>query len=349
MKNLLITRFSALGDVAMTLPVVYDACRSNPDVHFFLVTRPVPAKVFVSPPYNLSIISVDLSKYKGIKGMKELADDLMQRYHIDAYADLHDVLRTKLLRLFMRMKGVKVAHIHKMRHARKALTRKHNKVMLPLTSSRAKYREVFHRLGMSLNDTFTGLFREQAPTPEIFKDASAAKQPGEIWIGIAPFAQHAGKIYPMSLMKLVVDTLAARPGYKLFLFGAGDKEKKILAEWQKQYPENLINMAEKKIGLAAELALLYYCDAMISMDSANMHLASLVRIPVISIWGATHPYCGFMGWHQRRETTVQLDMICRPCSIYGNKPCSRRDYHCLAGIPPSLVISRLDDTLNTSR
>ena len=78
------------------------------------------------------------------------------------------------------------------------------------------------------------------------------------------------------------------------------------------------------------------------MDSANMHLASLVNIPVISIWGATHPYAGFMGWNQNPNNAVQIDLNCRPCSIYGNKPCLRNDYACIKNISPELITQRTE-------
>lgn len=103
-----------------------------------------------------------------------------------------------------------------------------------------------------------------------------------------------------------------------------------------------MNMARAGIGIRAELALLSHCNVMLSMDSANMHLASLVGLRTVSVWGATHPYAGFMGWNQQMHDAVQLDMVCRPCSVFGNKPCARGDYHCLNGIPPSLIIEKIE-------
>ena len=344
-KNVLITRFSALGDVAMTIPVVYCVARSNPYVRFLFVTRKLPASLFVNPPENLEVLPVDLDRYKGIGGMRRLASELKRKYRLDGYADLHDVLRSKLLRFFLSLKGVRVAHIHKDRRGRKRLTRAKNKVMLPLTSSRARYREVFWRLGLTREDDFTTVFEGHEPSPQVYAAATGPKQPGETWIAVAPFAQHAGKVYPLHLMEQVVSELASRPGYKIFLMGAGGEESSVFAQWRNKYGEQLVNMAEKRIGIPAELALLSACDAMVSMDSANMHMASLVGLRVVSVWGATHPYCGFMGWHQRREDAVQLDMMCRPCSIYGNKPCRFSDLRCLEGIPPALILRHLDRLL----
>lgn len=346
MRNVLITRFSALGDVAMTVPAVYDACRSNTHINFVLLTKGVPSKVFVERPDNLTVITRDLNLYKGVDGMRRLACELHKEYAIDGFADLHDVLRTKLLRFFMRCRGVRTVSIDKQRGARKALTRRNDKRMLPLTPSQQKYRDVFRRLGVAIDERFNGFYCDSLPDPEIFAAATAPKRSGEQWIGVAPFAQHEGKIYPLHLMEQVVRHLAAQPGRRIFLFGAGEAEGEVFRRWRASIPGDLVNMAGHRLGLDREIALLRYCDVMVSMDSANMHLASLTRLPVVSVWGATHPYCGFMGWRQKRENTVQLDMVCRPCSIFGNKPCMRGDYHCLNGIPPAIITNRVEAILS---
>lgn len=348
-RNILVTRFSALGDVAMTVPVLYSLCASNPATRFIFATRALPASIFLNPPSNLVVAPLDLDRWKGAGGMWRLAAWLKKEYDVDAYADLHDVLRTKLLRLFMRLRGVRVRKIHKGRSGRRALTRSRRKVMLPLTTSRARYREVFWRMGLPREDVFDNLFTPANPADRSLYSRAAPprtdRHDGERWIAVAPFAAHQGKIYPLDLMRQVVDTLAARPSYRIFLLGAGPREEAVLEEWHGAHPASTVNMASLRLGLAAELALLHDCDAMISMDSANMHLASLVGLRVVSIWGATHPYCGFMGWRQKKGDAVQLDMVCRPCSIYGNRPCLRGDWHCLRGIQPAYVVDKLDHAL----
>ena len=81
------------------------------------------------------------------------------------------------------------------------------------------------------------------------------------------------------------------------------------------------------------------------MDSSNMHIASMVGIPVVSIWGATHPYAGFMGWKQNESNAIQVDLPCRPCSIFGNKPCFRNDYACLQSITPKMIVEHIEEVL----
>ena len=100
-------------------------------------------------------------------------------------------------------------------------------------------------------------------------------------------------------------------------------------------------MAEVKHGFVDEYALFSKCDVMLTMDSANMHLASLVGLKAITIWGATSPACGFLGYGQDASNDIQLDLACRPCSIYGERDCRYGDYRCLSGIRPEDVAERV--------
>jgi len=347
-ENILIIRFSALGDVAMSIPVVYSVCETNPACRFVIITRPGAALLFINSPANLTVHSVDTSTVRGVSGLWQLWQDLRKKYDITAVADLHGVLRSCVIDTFAFLSGIKVRRIHKGRYGKHRLTRRHNKVMLPLVSNRARYREVFYRLGLPREDCFENIYPQGGAPSDIFAAASPPKQPGEVWIAIAPFAKHQGKIYPLDLMRQVVTALDARPGYKIFIFGAGDQERKQIKALSARCT-NVVDMASLSLGIPVEMALLSHCDAMISMDSANMHIASLVLLPVVSIWGATHPYCGFMGWRQKRGDAVQLQMACRPCSVFGDKPCMRADYHCMRGIPPQYVLERLDRVLRRAR
>lgn len=326
----------------MTVPVVYSVCAANPECDFFYLTREVPARLMLEPPANLHIIAIDTGLYGGLAGMRRLAGELRRQYGIEAYGDLHNVLRTRLLGLWLRLSGIPVVHLRKGRRGRRALTRPESKVMIPLVSMRARYREVFFRLGLAYTGSFRGFWYGTSPDPALYAAASAPKTSGEKWIGIAPFARHRGKIYPEELMERVVRQLSARKGYRLFLLGAGADEANTIGRWALSC-DNIVNMAALRLGFKAEMALLHECDAVISMDSANMHLASLVGTRVISIWGATHPFCGFMGWHQRKQDVVSLDMVCRPCSVFGDRPCRRGDVHCMYGIKPDRIISVLDN------
>ena len=347
LRSVLIARFSALGDVAMTIPVIYSACICYPDVQFVFLTRKSMTSIFLNPPANLQLVGIDLAKdYQGVAGLRRLFGELHRQFKIDGFIDLHDVIRTKILSIFCRLKGIRVSTINKGRRGKRALTRRYNKVLLPLQSTRARYRQAFHRIGLPVDNRFYGLYGDGIKAPaDAYKVICPPKPDGMHWVGIAPFAKHKGKIYPTEQMEKVVEAIASRSNTAIFLFGGGEHEAKVLDGWASRF-SNVRSLAGKKYGFPAELALVSHLDVMLSMDSANMHLASLVATPVVSVWGATHPYCGFKGWRQSEDDMVQLPITCRPCSVFGNKPCFRGDYYCLQGIMPQAIIRRVEHYLN---
>lgn len=343
-KKLLVIRFSALGDVAMTIPIVYSLAAASPQTDITVLSRKQFAGLFAHSPSNVHFMGVDLEQYKGIPGLWKLFR-LFKQEGFQAVADLHDVLRTKVLRTLFRLSGISCAHIHKGRAEKQALTHEHNKKIRQLDTSFSRYHKVFQKLGYDFPLTFHSLFAQQPQNEEQIAQFIGDKAKGEYkWIGIAPFAKHQGKIYPLPLMEEVVKLLSADNRLRIFLFGGGKDETETLTQWASKY--NHVFSCAGRFSFDEELALMSRLDVMLSMDSGNMHLASLVGTPVVSIWGATHPYAGFMGWNQPGKNALQVNMPCRPCSVYGDKPCLRGDYACMNAIRPYQVVEALLPYIN---
>lgn len=341
MEHVLVARFSALGDVAMTVPVVASLARQYPQLRITMLSRSAYRPLFEGLSSNVTFWGADVKgMYHGVWGLRRLASDL-QLGQFTAFADLHDVLRTKYLRFRCRTAGIPTAHVHKDRAARAALTRSEHKDLTPQPPVFSRYADVFRTLGYPLRPAFDTLF---APSRRGEWSALSSDWPpkgeGERWVGIAPFAAHPGKVYPLNRMEEVVAALSGYPAVRVFLFGAGAQERAILEAWQQRYP--CVRSVAGRLGsLRNELVLMSHLDVMLSMDSANMHLASLVQVPVVSVWGATHPCAGFLGWGQPLSQVVQVDLPCRPCSVYGNLPCRRKDYACLTRITPEAIVERI--------
>lgn len=335
-RNVLVMRLSALGDVAMTIPVLYPVCRANPGIRFVMLTKGWPASMFHDRPDNLMVVGIDVNKeYKGLLGLIRLASSLRRQYDIDAVADLHSVMRTWVIGAWLKLCGIPVVRLDKQRGRRKALVS--HKSSEPVTPTIDRYRQVFQQLGIEAPDNFTRLF-DGKPLP--VSPIVLEKEPGQRWIAISPFSAHEGKVYPLKLMEEVIAQLSKRDNYWIFLMGGG-KTEKIALRGIARKNERVISMAEIKHGFTDEYALLSKCDVMLTMDSANMHLASLVGLKSITIWGATAPTCGFLGYGQDASIDIQLDLECRPCSIYGERECRFGDYRCLTGIKPDLVVERV--------
>ena len=331
MKKLLVIRFSALGDIAMTVPVIHDLAVQYPDLEITMLSREMAKPLFERMPKNVHFISADLKgRHKGLLGLCRL----WRNAHLsdfDYIADFHDVLRTWWLRTEGCLRRKKIAKIDKGRKGKKALTREKNKVLVQLATSFDRYAKVLEQLGFPIKPQFTKI--------DYSSFCETQKATNETWIGIAPFAKHQAKVYPIDKMEQVIKALSERKSTTVFLFGGGTAENEQIEKLYAKY--NNVQSAKSQQGLKGELALMGQLDVMLSMDSANMHLASLVGTRVVSVWGGTHPYAGFLGWNQKGSDCVQLDLPCRPCSVYGNKPCLRGDYACMNGIAPEQILEKL--------
>ena len=221
----------------------------------------------------------------------------------DYVADFHHVLRTKYLCLRFRLANIPVASIYKGRVGKEKLVRRRHKVLENQKSSFRRYADVLEKLGFPVLLNFSSIYGDEKGNFAEIEPVTGAKDNLK-WIGIAPFAKHMGKIYPIELQEQVVAHFATDPKVKVFLFGGGKSEQEVFDGWVAKYP-TVVSMIGK-LNMRTELNLMSHLDVMLSMDSANMHLASLVNIPVISVWGATHPYAGFMGWKQLPVNTVPV-------------------------------------------
>lgn len=314
-KHILVIRLSAMGDVAMTVPVLRAFSLQYPDVKITIVSRP-----FFNPFFegisNLDFFPIDLKeRHKGFLGLLRLYEDL-KKHKIDAVADLHNVLRSKMVRNLFAISGKKTAATDKGRADKKALTRVENKIFTPVKSMFERHCDTFDKLGFPLNLS-QPVFPEKVVLSAEILAITGVK--ADKWIGIAPFAQYDSKVYPLDLMQKVIDELAYS-GNKIFLFGGGEKEILLLNELKGNH-ENVVVVAGK-IKLQQEVDLISNLDIMLSMDSGNAHIAAMLGIKVITLWGATHPYAGFKPFNQPLEFCITADrekypLI--PTSVYGNK------------------------------
>ena len=335
-RNVLVMRLSVLGNVAMTIPVLYPLCKANPDTRFIMLTKKWPATMFHDRPANLKVVDFDVKEnHRGLVGLLKLAAQLYKLYDIDAVADLHNVSGTWIIDAYMRLKGARIARLDREKPKRRALVA--HRTTEPLTPIHERYRRAFRQLGFEAPDNFTRLYEGRDwPVSPIVLD----KEPGQRWIAISPFSSHRNKAYPLELMEQVIARLAEKENYWIFLMGGGKSEKIALRPIARKY-KRVISMAEVKHGFIDEYALFAKCDLMLTMESANMHLASLVDLQAMTIWGPTSPACGYLGYNQVIEDDIQLDMECRPCSISGDKVCRFGDYRCLKNIKPEYIVQHV--------
>lgn len=322
MTRILIYRFSAFGDVAMLVPVFRELLSQNPNTEIIMLSRKNFEDLFSNIP-RLHFKGIDLDDYKGFWGLKKLSQEIFNEYHPNIIADFHNVLRSNILNLFFKFKGLPIYQLNKGRKEKKNLVKISNLNKIQLKNTTERYADIFRKMGFSLT-----LSNQLSPISE-YKNG----------IGFAPFAQHFGKMLPLEKSFELAQNLAKIK--KLYFFGGGKKEIEILSQWEKEIP-NTESLAGK-LSLKEELEKISQLEIMISMDSANMHLASLVGTRCISIWGATHHFAGFLGYGQDEKDIIEVkDLTCRPCSIFGNKKCYRNDWACLHEIDIKKTLLRIE-------
>ena len=342
-NGILVIRLSAMGDVAMTVPVLLALRRTYPKIQISFLTKGHFTPILKGIP-NVNVFVFDAKgRHKGVPGLWRLYQELKNN-PFDCIADLHAVLRTRILKLFFSASGKPFCSLDKGRKEKRQLTAWKEKTIFPLTHTIERYAQVFAQLGYPVEVADIDVLPKKPWPGSIDREKD-----GNFSVGIAPFAAHEGKCYPQGEMKQVLGLLGKYPGIQIYLFGGGQKEVEILEKWAPQYP-HCVSVAGS-VSFSEELALISNLDLMVSMDSGNGHLAAMYGVPVITIWGVTHPYAGFAPFNQPETRSILADreafpMI--PTSVYGNKVPEGYE-KVMKTIPPQQICDAILNVLEDSR
>lgn len=317
-----------MGDVAMLPHAIRALKEAYPDVKITVATRKLFEPFFEG--LDVSVLPVEKSEYDGWKNIRDLSRK-MRALGIDAFADTHGVWRTMFVRIWLWLHGIRTARIRKSRIEKWLRVGYDNSNTIPLKHSVVRYCDVFRELGFVFDNPTPAV---KSPRPNPMGEKSG------VWVGFAPFSAHQGKTYPDGLRQEAARLLAERFD-RVFIHSGGGKEAEFAQEMERKYP-NITAVNGKVKGLGEEINLISNLDCVVSMDSLVMHLSSLVATPVVSVWGATHPKLGFLGYGCSAEGILQADMKCRPCSTYGNKKCKYGDYRCIHAITPQMIADRVE-------
>jgi ADP-heptose:LPS heptosyltransferase len=326
-----------MGDVALTVPVLKGMREQYPEVELVLVTR-ASFKPFFGSVQGLKLFHPDLKiRHNGIYGIFRLFKDLSRQSEIDYVVDLHDVLRSKILRLLFRISGVPAVAIDKGRKGKRALITGRSKKQLKHSVER--YCDAFAKAGFHVTPSKSNLI---VPSSDIKINAGFVSQmQGVINIGVAPYAKHKLKMWPENSMITLLNLITGKYKCRIWLFG-GNEDFENLKIMQTKVLGS-VNLA-CQLSLEEELLFMSRLDLMIAMDSSNMHMAALVGTKVISIWGGTDPLGGFSAWMQPDNFSIRIpveELTCRPCTIYG-KGETRNGFKCMKQLTPEMVFNRID-------
>lgn len=335
--NCLAFRFSAMGDVALTVPVLRSMLEKHEDLHITLVSNKAFAPFFNELP-RFEFYGVDFKEFKGVFGLYTLFRILNNYQRWDCVLDLHSVMRTWVLNRFFKWSGTPVFEIDKGRKEKKALTRKENKQFVQLPHTTERYAKVFEMAGLGNEISYGNAIHAN---PGAMHDL--ALDPAKKWIGIAPFSKHIQKEWSLEKVKLLIGKLAQKSDLELILIGGSGKEAEKLEHISNERTN--VHSIAGKLTMEEEIALVTKLSLMVSMDSFNMHLATLSGIKVVSIWGATHSFAGFGPVNGNEAYKVEVpveELSCRPCSVFGSKPCYRGDFACMNQISVEMVEEKIN-------
>ena len=320
----LVLRFSSIGNVAMTVPVVATLAKEHPDDTFVYVSQKKLAAMFSGVP-NVHFFEVDFhGDHAGFSGLRRLYNQISADWSVDYVIDLQHSWKTRLFSAFFRMRRKPVYSLCEGQRSKNVFVQKGAKGLEPLKGEIWRYADVFAKVGLKWNGTFLPMLTDPLLSARI--EVMYGEKVGK-WIGIAPFAKYKSNVLPYRLTKEVIAHFASQGDVRVFLFGAGRVESEMLRQWSMIFTD--VTCVAGNLRLEEEFELMRHLDVMLCMDSANQHLASLVGLRAVTIWGGTHPAVGYSAWSQREEDMLQMDVACRPCSVNGMNDCRRGDFACL--------------------
>ncbi len=352
MKSILVYRFSAFGDVLLCYPVLRAVLELNPELTITFVTQNFLTSFFSEVP-RLKVVGVDLKQdHKGLVGIYKLSKKLKLESSYEAVGDLHQVTRTHLLNFFM---GLQTYKVEKARSAKNDFRKNPRASALPHITER--YLKVFKNMGLKVpenkDDLTKYIFKNKTLNTELSEVLNSNKNLAQsdkvkssrdlstpttlIKLGFAPSAKHFTKTWPRQYLEAFIRLNQQDPKMHIYLFGGPGDEAKYFTDLQNQYP-HVTNLAGR-FNFQDEIALMQAMDQMVVMDSANMHLASLAGVPIISIWGGTDPGMGFspIAKNAKILQVPRSQLPCRPCSVFGRADCPEKNFLCMLLIHPYVV------------
>ncbi|MCX6224468.1 MAG: glycosyltransferase family 9 protein [Bacteroidia bacterium] len=341
MKRILVLRFSSMGDVLLTLPAMVGILNSNTDLELVFITRKKFAPYFAGIDRLIVIPFDPRGNHKGLPGIFRLFREI-RHYRFKKAVDLHGVLRTHLLDILLLFTGCQIYRIRKHRKLRRYIL-KHKKPGMSVPNTVDRYMSVFGKAGLA-GEISANAFPVANET-----SGQARIKTGVFRAGIAPVSKHTTKNWGLKNVARLISLLNLKYPVEIHLFGGPEDH----AGMESLSGPNVFNHAGA-INPAEEISLIRTLDVFITMDSANMHLASLAGIPTVSIWGATDPRLGFAPIYQPDDYAIHADpseVICRPCSVYGEIPCKRSDSPmiCMNSIKPEQVFDKIYKILHVSK
>lgn len=310
--KILVLRFSSIGDIVLTTPVVRQLKTQVPGAQVHYATKPAFAKLFEASPY------VDKVHQLG-SSLTALAAELRAE-RFDFVVDLHNNLRTRLLRL--QLPGVPGRAFDKLNWQKYLLVRfKVNR--LPPVHIVDRYRAAAAPLGVRDDGKGLDYFIPASQEVDIADALPVGFWPGQ-YVAVAIGAQHATKRLPSDKLIELTACLAPRP--VVLLGGPEDESTGHVIELAATSP---VFNGCGRFSLHQSASLLRQAQFVVSHDTGLMHIAAAFGKPVFSVWGNTVPEFGMYPYRTPFEVLEVPGLACRPCSKIGYAKCPLGHFKCM--------------------
>lgn len=338
--KILVIRFSSLGDIVLTTPVIGALKTKFPHSRIFFLTKAQYGDILRNDPRIFSLIEFDpRGKHKGIAGFLKLIEKL-RNYDFDLLIDLHANLRSFFVRHLTKSKI-------KLKYNKRGLSR-FLMVHFKFLKTRAvhtvdSYLGVLTKFQINIPNKNPLLFLN--PEDAEFSDKFLLGQKVEkddIVVGVHPGARWETKRWDEDKFKRVCQDLIDRLNCKIMLLGdAGDEE--LIENISKEISDARVIDA---VGLPTGrfMSLIKRCDCLITNDSGPMHIARALQVPVVAIFGPTHPRLGFATVGSK-NVVLCANVECSPCSLHGEKKCRKKSRFCMDLIDPEMVVEAVGKLL----
>lgn len=317
MTKILIIRFSSIGDIVLTTPVIRCLKLQLPEVTIHFVTKEVFSSVLKNNPYidHLHTFKKDISElYKSLEDEK-----------FDYVIDLHKNLRS--LRLKQKL-NAKAYAFNKLNLKKFLAVNLKLTGLLPKEHIVERYLESVKPLGIKNDQKGLDYFLNKEDHVDLTKMMPSEQRFIALVIG--------GSYFTKKIPLLKLSEICEKANLPLIIIGG--KEDQVIANELKMKFPTVINLCGT-LTLNQSASVIQQAEWVISSDTGLMHIAAAFHKKIISVWGNTIPEFG-MGPYLPNENNkiLQIDNLsCRPCSKLGFKKCPKGHFKCMNDIDYSFL------------
>ncbi len=327
MKKILILRFSAIGDIVLTSPVIRSLRAALPDAEIHYFTKPAYKDLLIHNPHldRLHLLAENLSE--------QLTQ--LRKEKFDHILDLHNNLRTLRVKRALKCPA---STFNKKNLSKYILCQP---LLRPLAGEIPhivmRYGETLHGLNITLDNKGLELF-----LPDGMEGEMAAKLPSSLQgvpnlLGVVLGAKWATKRWPTHHFETLLNQL----GRPVMLIGGPDAREE--ADYLTQHLKVPYFDAVAHFGLLEAAALMKQCQAVLTHDTGFMHIAAAFGMKTYSLWGNTVPAFGMTPYRTDHVILENTEPGCRPCSKIGHQKCPKGHFRCMEELTPEVVLERIEN------